>query len=40
VREDVEFGMRVVGIKWDEGKAEWAAEIGKSGERETKTLIL
>jgi hypothetical protein len=40
VREEVEFGMRVVGIKWVEGKAEWAAEIEKSGEMETKTLIL
>jgi len=38
VREEVEFGMRVVGIKWVEGKA-GGAEIEQSGE-ETKTLIL
>jgi hypothetical protein len=32
VSEEVEFGMRVVGIKWVEGKA-GGAEIEQSGER-------
>jgi hypothetical protein len=39
VREEMD-GMRVVGIKWFEGKAEWAADIETSVKRETKTLIL